>query len=187
MTPRQHAVLNGLKQYVTGKPCRAGHLAPRLTVNNCCMECNRLKAIAYRAANPDKAANDSKKYRAKNPTRAAEDGRKYYAANKETEKARKSAYRKANLPRYRELDRRRNKEKVAKNAARRARKNMATPSWLTADQHQQMRAFYKATPADHEVDHIVPLISDIVCGLHVPWNLQYLTVEDNRKKGNKLL
>jgi len=39
----------------------------------------------------------------------------------------------------------------------------------------------------HEVDHIVPLINEKVCGLHVGINLQILTKEENRKKGNKFI
>jgi 5-methylcytosine-specific restriction endonuclease McrA len=45
----------------------------------------------------------------------------------------------------------------------------------------------KLTGERYVVDHIVPLISDEVCGLHVPWNLRVITQEENLRKSNKLL
>lgn|GEM_PF-5483778 len=38
----------------------------------------------------------------------------------------------------------------------------------------------------HEVDHIIPLISETVCGLHVPWNLRATDMVSNRSKANRL-
>lgn len=45
----------------------------------------------------------------------------------------------------------------------------------------------KTTGERYVVDHIVPLLSSEVCGLHVPWNLRVITQEENLKKSNKLV
>ncbi len=61
----------------------------------------------------------------------------------------------------------------------------ATPEWLTAEHKTYMRLFAAyAHERGLEVDHIVPLKSDLVCGLHVPWNLQAICRQDHNKKGN---
>jgi len=49
----------------------------------------------------------------------------------------------------------------------------------------EIREIYRNCPEGHEVDHIVPIKGMNVSGLHVPWNLQYLPVAENRAKGNK--
>jgi len=44
----------------------------------------------------------------------------------------------------------------------------------------------KTTGIQHHVDHIYPLTSDWVCGLHVENNLQILTEAENISKGNRV-
>lgn len=61
----------------------------------------------------------------------------------------------------------------------------ATPPWLTEQQIDAMREIYRQCPPDYHVDHIVPLKSPLVCGLHVPWNLQHLPAGPNMSKGNR--
>lgn len=66
------------------------------------------------------------------------------------------------------------------NANRRAKKLNAA----IGDYKKEISRIYLQCPEGYEVDHIVPLQGKYVCGLHVPWNLQYLSVESNRKKRN---
>ncbi len=64
---------------------------------------------------------------------------------------------------------------------RRAALKKACPLWVNK---KELRNIYFNCPEGHEVDHIVPLSNPWVCGLHVPWNLQYLLKEVNRSKAN---
>lgn len=70
------------------------------------------------------------------------------------------------------------------NATRRAVCKNATPKWLTAEQKQDIKRMYLNVPDGCHVDHIVPLKGKNVCGLNVPWNLQYLQACVNLVKGN---
>lgn len=79
----------------------------------------------------------------------------------------------------------------AKNpGARTARKRLrdaqtlsATPPWVDRQALQHVYAI--ARLIGHHVDHIVPLRHPLVCGLHVPWNLQILSPTENLAKSNK--
>lgn len=128
---------------------------------------------------------------------AREKNRKYYQKNKEKVNARNLASyyanheeRKAKCLEYYYN----NKEVVFKNCAkRRSSKQQAMPPWLDKRHEDRIRSIYKAcintserTGIDHHVDHIVPLQSDTVCGLHVWWNLRIIPAKMNLSKGNRV-
>ena len=68
----------------------------------------------------------------------------------------------------------------------RATKRNAVPSWLTNTHLTQIAVIYDTCPEGFDVDHIVPLQGEDVCGLHVPWNLEHLELQKNRGKGNRM-
>lgn len=77
--------------------------------------------------------------------------------------------------------------RAAASAKRRATLLQATPAWLSDKHVEHMKQIYKeAKDTNMHVDHIVPLQGNNVCGLHVPWNLQLLSAQENRRKCNKI-
>jgi hypothetical protein len=77
---------------------------------------------------------------------------------------------------------------VLQNRIRRREEARATPPW--ADR-AAIRAVFaerdritKETGVQYSVDHIVPLLNPIVCGLHVHWNLRVITLDENQRKAN---
>lgn len=63
-----------------------------------------------------------------------------------------------------------------------ASKIQRTTPWSELD---DIKAFYNKCPKGYHVDHIVPLNGELVSGLHVLNNLQYLPAVENCSKSNK--
>jgi len=185
---RAEAKVKGAKYYFTGEPCKHGHIAPRKT-KGACVEClkiewekgNVTRAEYFKQYNQSEAGKEAK--------------REYYEKNKELVKIKakarspeerrfhKTVYKKKHPDLYRAFTR-----------SRRKKHRSATPKWLTAEQKRQMRQVYidamtvtRITGVPYVVDHIIPLNGENVSGLHVPWNLQVMTREENLKKSNKLV
>ena len=166
-----------------------------------CKECNAIYKAKYYKENPEKVKARQAKYYKENPEKVKARQAKYYkentekvkaylakyrAENPEKDKARHAKYRaenpekvKAYLAKYRAE----NPEKYkASNAKYRAAKLQRTVSW---SDEEAIREIYLSCPEGHHVDHIIPLQGELVSGLHVETNLQYLTAEENLKKGNR--
>lgn len=97
----------------------------------------------------------------------------YYETNKDLILEYKKTYSKTKVAKA-------NKRRVS--AERRALKSKACPSWVNKN---ELKNIYANCPYGYEVDHIIPLKHKDVCGLHVPWNLQYLPKAENSRKNNK--
>lgn len=76
-----------------------------------------------------------------------------------------------------------------KSARRRASIRNANVSWANK---KKINEFYLEakrltieTGVKHHVDHIYPLTSDVICGLHNEFNLQVLTSFENPSKHNR--
>lgn len=179
---RAEAKTLGTTHYFTGKPCKHGHIAPRL-VKGTCMVCREIEW---------KASNDKRKEFPKS-TAAKAAGHRYYQKNKDLVKRRAKAQPKEQVRMYkRKWDLMNAERKRITTNARRRRLRQRTPAWVTVREKEIMKEQYrkaavwtKETGIKYVVDHILPLHGEYVSGLHVPDNLQVITEEMNRIKGNR--
>lgn len=127
------------------------------------------------AANKDRTSVKVAAYRVAHGDRLAEIRKARYAADPSGELQKAKEYRNRNKERRKAWDK--NNRVI--------RKRLIGAQKLAKTFMKQTIEIYMNCPDGHHVDHIVPLRGKKVCGLHVPWNLQYLLSLDNIKKGNK--
>ena len=175
---RQQALQAGEKFYTPARACKRCNTSRRYAKTGQCVSCHAAWLETYAAANRIKINEASRRRWLKDDKRKVRQ-REWQALNRD--KCRRAC-----------------KNWAARNPAnnlervglRRALKKRACPWWVdrTAlrEIYQQARSLTATTGIRYHVDHIVPLNNPLVCGLHVPWNLQVLPAEDNLRKANKL-
>ncbi len=157
------------------KPCRS-RVNCKWAAENGAIHNERLRR--WRKTRPHVSRAITRRYYERNRLKKVADNRRWRLEN--PEKWREICRRYAVVARTKSLDRRRR---------RMAAEVLATPAWSDAE---AVAAIYQAaidrsveTGVPHEVDHIVPMISDIVCGLHCEANLRVTTRYENRSKANR--
>jgi len=185
---RKEAKEQGATHYFTGEPCKHGHIALRKT-KGACVECLRVEW-----QNSAETRRDYfQEYNRREETK--ERKQDWYMQNRKQVIERAKTRPAEVIREYRNTWKQNNLVQVrADTKARRRKHREATPKWLTRKQKTEIRQIYQiaitmsqTTGEQYVVDHIVPLRSDTVCGLHVPWNLRVITQIENLKKSNHLI
>lgn len=150
-------------------------------------------SLQWNAEHPEKVKVANAKWARTNATKIEAQQQRYRETHREVAAARTSRWRDTHPGKNASTVRQwqiKNSDKVNASAVRRkAIKLQATPGWTN---HVAIGAFYafaaiqsKMVGKPYHVDHIVPLKSKLVCGLHTHYNLQVLPGKENMSKGNR--
>lgn len=173
-----------------------------------CKECHRKANAKWRARNLETAKVCEKRWRDNNKDKASEKVRNWRNDNRAHFNANVRRYNADNREHIREWQtewrlknpeaERKKQEKyrdrhsgrlAARQKAREARKTQAMPAWVNPEVlvaiYEKANRLTDETGVKHHVDHIVPLTSEIVCGLHCEANLEVITARENYSKGNR--
>lgn len=142
-----------------------------------------------RNEDPNAAARASRYY-AKNRVHVLKNVKAYSQGNPDVRERAHRAWFDRNGYVYQNRWKQENPGKVnALTAKRRKCVRQATPAWANFQAMEvvyvEARRLTEETGIPHHVDHVVPLTSKLVCGLHCEFNLQILTGPENLAKHNR--
>ena len=182
-----------------GIECKYGHSEISL-VTGACLVCQRDANKRYSAKTKPwrshKKIEYMRQYRIDNADKLRAQEKEWWGNHKDTRAVQQKEWRDHNGDQVKLLDREwraANPDKSGANAAkRRSAKLQRTPNWLTKQHHAQILRYYTLAQGltdlfgvKYSVDHIHPLQGETVSGLHVPWNLQVMTLSENISKSNR--
>jgi hypothetical protein len=198
---RESARLAGLDRFNLGVPCTNGHASERYVSDGKCVACVLEGKKARHAKNPERRAAIDKAYYDRNKAAFSEKNKTYYEKNKEAIAENGAVYREENRDAVRNRQRVRYSKNSAELRARssetRAARAQRVVNWgrdyqmATREKERELHELcveLKAmTSESYSVDHMIPLMGRLVCGLHVPNNLQVIPEALNRMKINKFV
>ena len=165
-------------------------------VRSYCKDCQSISGKSYYLLNRERVLTKQKVYTQSKKEELSAYSKRYRKENLQKIKDYQQIHRSQNKERYKQYFKQyakryqqNNKAYFAAAAAlRRCMKKQATPMWI--DLELVMSLYFIAAELTKlgvptHVDHIVPLNSDKVCGLHCEANLQLLSANDNISKGNR--
>lgn len=160
---RKEAIEKDYLHYFTGKVCKNGHIAKRLTKTGACVECKKI----HRLKSINKLGRDRKTF--VNYSELPEETKEKYR-EKCRDRHKKNKYWKQYRYQYTSsIKKKKRKDRFIK----------------TEENIKKINEIYSKVEEGYQVDHIVPLCGTNVSGLHVWYNLQIISKKENLKKGNK--
>lgn len=206
---RKEAKELGLKKYFTGKPCKRGHIAERFVSAGRCVECANIHSKKWRQENRELFLEFRKSWYQDNREKHLDQFKKRYQDNREEYRDRYKIYyqnnhekvlernkqwrqdKKIHCSEYAQDWRQKNPHKVALGNERRTQYlKERTPSWYSSEEDLIKTIYQKRDELSElwntklHVDHIIPIIHPLVCGLHCYANLQLLEASINNSKYN---
>lgn len=164
-----------------------------------CKDCVNDRNIEYMETHPEEIKIQKHEYYEDNKEELSAKNKEYQEKHREEIKIQRKAYREAHKEEFKLRDQEyynEHKDEILKRVAKWAKEHPELVLLHSLKQHAQrklrvpefgqegIRRVVKKCPKNKVIDHFIPLQGNLVSGLHVRWNLQYLTPKQNSTKHN---